>query len=58
MRVAKPDPDLIKRKQKEEQQRQEIERVKAKLKGKKQLSQTDIQDLVILLAKQHGLITD
>lgn len=55
MRVAKPSKEKLEQKQKEEQRKQEKEALKERLKGKK-LSQQDINDLVIKLAKEQGLI--
>lgn len=56
MRTAKPSQEVVQRKQKEEQQRQEVKQLKIRLKGKKQFSQQDINDLVLVMAKQQGLI--
>jgi len=58
VRETKPPKEVIQRKQKEEQKRQEIERLKGRLKGKQQLTQQDINELVLVMAKQQGLIEE
>jgi len=60
MRTAKPSQEIIQRRQKEEQKRQEIEQVKKRFKekDKRDITQDDINDLVLVMAKQQGLIED
>jgi len=58
MRIAKPSKEVIERKRREEQGKQELKQLKNRLKGKKQFTQEDINDLVVAMAKQQGLIAD
>jgi len=58
MRETKPSKQIMERKQREEQKRQELRQLKYRLKGKKQLTQDDINDLVLVMAKQQGLIEE
>lgn len=58
MRVSKPPKQVVERKQREEQKAQELRQLKHRLKGKKQLTQDDINDLVLVMAKQQGFIED
>jgi len=58
MRVAKIPPEVIERKQREKQRRQAREQLIKQLKGKQVLTQQDKDDLLIELARQHGLVAD
>jgi hypothetical protein len=60
MRTAKPSHKLIEQRRKEEQKEKELKQLKERLKrlNGKQLSQQDKDDLLIELARQHGLITE
>ncbi|MEW6423189.1 MAG: hypothetical protein AB1523_00335 [Bacillota bacterium] len=57
MRTAKIPPEVIERRQREEQRRQAKEQLIERLKGRQALTQQDKDDLLIELARQHGLIT-
>jgi len=58
MRVAKPSKQVIEQKQREKQRAQKLRQLKQKLRGGKQLTQDDINDLVLVMAKQQGFIED
>lgn len=57
MRISKPPKQAIERKQREEREKQELKQLKQRLKGKR-LTQDDINELVLVMAKQQGFIEE
>jgi len=56
MRVAKISQEILEQKQKLEKNRQKREQLKQQLKGKKTLTQDEINQLVKYMAREQGLI--
>lgn len=56
MRETKVSPEIIKQKEKKEQKRLKLQQLKAKIASKK-YTQDDINEIVLVLAEEHGLIT-
>jgi len=56
MRETKPPKKIIREKQQLEQRQQEILQLKNKFKSKRELTQADINELVLIMARQQGLI--
>ena len=56
MREAKVSAEIIKQKEKEKQKQVKIKQLKDKI-ASKNYSQEDINEIVLVLAERHGLIT-